>query len=945
MDIKVSVIVAIHRIGINLNNALNALKNQTFKDMEVLMVDADTSDGTTEIMQSFLSDKRFRYIRTDSDSISLARNKGISEAKGKYIAFADKNVLFSKNLIESMYVIAEKQNADLCVAPMASSDIYGKHEFTSSDLLLRRKYIDKFDTDIIWNGAVTNKLFLKSKILEYNLSFKPYGKAREIAFTMPYVFESQKIVACSKGVVSYITPVSSEGVSEVNIENYLDAYDYVISKATEAFHKAIDESVSDFDRKELKKQMVCYIDQIYNKEITVLLYSYYRHFWCLSDEDIKKYADIIMSRCDRLSDSGRRDLEEKNKDIFYNGRLLSSREDMAKNPKVTVCVGEDGLKVTPEMLDTNISSLYLQTMPSFELLVHSSLRDIFPEKWLDMPNLTFIDASTSGEFKDIALDTASTGYIMYQNAFARLNPKMLMRHYTVLEGRDKYGFSTSPLTRFDGEKTTEYVFSELSYYSDIKQTRAKEKNCTYALDLFFCNKLFSVQHLRGIHFHFSDNPVLDVHKLYTHSKFKKLSHRGVYMPYSEEQAIAYLKSNQNILPLPCRMMLKKYKRITFKNVTLKKKKQKVSDMVYLYIGHLCEQIIRLMAMYYSTKKVKNRAFFYSSRSNGEFLENLGVVYRKYDGDKVRFCKTKPHKFKDSLTVIKLLLTSKVIITDDCIDFLRNIRLKDEQKLIQVWYTGGAFRRFGLDNPRLTSRLDEYKVHSQYSAVCVSSEYVRQFYAHAFGVDMDIIIPTGTPRSDVLVNDAKIIEKKKEITFKHPLLKDKKVYVYFPTFREEDGHVCNFDPKIDWDKLNDELDDDEVFVLSRHSFMKQEYLKGRFYPRVKDYTDDPTPELLAVADVVITDYSTIVFDASLLDKSMVFYVPDFDKYKANLYLKYDKALPGEIVKDSSELLSALRRAVDKDNAEYLNDFKIKEMQQCDGKATKRVIELINKYMAE
>ena len=84
MNIKVSVIVAIHRIGINLNNALIALKNQTFKDMEVLLVDADTSDGTTEIMQSFLSDKRFRYIRTDSDSISLARNRGISEAKGKY---------------------------------------------------------------------------------------------------------------------------------------------------------------------------------------------------------------------------------------------------------------------------------------------------------------------------------------------------------------------------------------------------------------------------------------------------------------------------------------------------------------------------------------------------------------------------------------------------------------------------------------------------------------------------------------------------------------------------------------------------------------------------------------------------------------------------------------------------------------------------------------------
>ena len=106
MNVKVSVVVAIHRIGINLKNVLNSLKNQTLKDIEVILVDADTDDGTSDIMKAFLADKRFRYIRTDNDSISMARNVGIEEAKGKYIAFADKNVLFSANLLESMYQTA-----------------------------------------------------------------------------------------------------------------------------------------------------------------------------------------------------------------------------------------------------------------------------------------------------------------------------------------------------------------------------------------------------------------------------------------------------------------------------------------------------------------------------------------------------------------------------------------------------------------------------------------------------------------------------------------------------------------------------------------------------------------------------------------------------------------------------------------------------------------------
>lgn len=943
MSVKVSVIMAIHRCGINLDSALNALKNQTLKDIEIILIDAATNDGTGEIMRKYLSDKRFRYIRTDSDSVSMARNRGIEESQGKYISFADKNVIFSSNVIEGMYQAAEKQGADLSVAPMASCDIYGKHEFSSSGILLRRKIIDKFDTDLIWNGAVTNKLFLKSKIKNQNITFKPYGKAREMAFTMSYVFESEKIIASSRGVVSYINPIVNEGVSEVNIENYLAAYEYIIRRATDAFSKAIEESVSDFDRKELKKQMVCYIDQIYHKEITVLLYSYYRHFWCLKDSEIEKYADIIMALCDCLSDSGRRALEEKNKDIFYDGRLLKSHQAMAENTRVTVCVGKGEAEITPQLLETHISSLYMQTMPSFELFVDSSMRDIFPKRWLDKPNISFIDAETTGEFKDIALEKSTTGYIMYQDFPARLNPKMLMRHYTALEGKDKYGFSTSQLTHFDGEKTAEYIFSELSYHSDIKQTRTKESNCTYALDLFFCNKLFRTEHLKGIHFYFSENAVLDMNKLYTHSKFKKLSHRGVYLPYSEEQIIAHLKANQNVLPVQCRTMLKKYRCITFRNVTLKKIITKAKDKLSLIYSFALKQLGALFTLFFSSLKIKKRAFFFSSRSDGEFLENLRAVYKKYPGEKVCFCKKAPHSLTDHLKIRKYLLTSKVIVTDDYIGCLRHVRLRPEQKLIQVWYTGGAFRRFGLDNPRIGSRLNEYKAHSQYSAVCVSSEYVRQFYAHAFGVDMDIIRATGTPRSDILVNDAKISEKKKEICFKHPLLKEKKVYVYFPTYREKDGEIADFDPGIDFARLNDELDDDEVFIFCRHPFMKQEYLKGSFYPRVKDYTDDPTPELLAVADVVITDYSTIVFDASLLNKSMVFYVPDYEKYKGDLYLKYKKDLPGEIVEDSEYLLPALRCAVVLSPENSLEEFKKKEMEMCDGKATERVLSIIDEFM--
>ncbi len=945
MNIKVSVIVAIHNGGHHLKNALESIKKQTLKEIEVIMIDAASTDETAEIMKEFCTDERFSYIYRDTVSISETRNLGIDMAKGKYISFGDTSVLFTENLIEGMYDCAQKEGAELCVAPMGSSDVYGKHEFTSSGLLARRKRTSKFDTDLIWNPAVTNKLFLKSKIIETGLRFSRFGKAREAAFTIPFAFASEVIACSARGAASYVIPVQNEGVSEFLIEHYLDAYKFIISQAETAFQKAIDESRTSFDRKELKKFMVCYIDQIYHKEVTVLLYSYYRHFWLLSDDEIQNYADIISDLVSNLSKSGKTALLKKNKDIFFGDRLITSKKEMAENPRVTVCIGKNEKhgRHRGDRLDMQISSVFSQTMPSFELLVDARLKDNFPEEWKDSYNVRFIECESLGEFKDLALENCRTDYIMFQDGFARLNPKILMRHYTALEGKDKYGFSTSPLTRFDGKETTEYSFSDLCFYSDIKSTRIKEGDKTFALDLFFCNKLFRTEHLKGIHFTFSDNTVLDMYKLYEHSRFKKLSHRGAYLPYTEAQAIDYLVAEQNALPGECGYIYKHYKRLIFRKVTLKKSKSRFIALLKKVKRVGINYLSKWITEFYRRQPLQNRVFFYTIRANDALLENMQCVYDGCNSEKVFFAKMLPHSLKHIAKVRKYMLTSKVIVTDDYMKYLRAVRLREGQKVVQIWHAGGAFKRFGLDAPSRLTRLEEFRTHSQYSDVCVTSEYVRQFYAHAFGIEIETVKAVGSPRTDAILDKNSVNEKREIICSKHPLLKNKKVYVYFPTFREFEGAPAVLDPKIDWAKLNEELSDDEVFIVSRHPVMKEPFFKGVFYSRVKDYTADPTPELLAVADVVITDYSSIIFDASIMDKPMVFYCPDYGNYERDFYLDYDKDLPGEVVTDSDELLSALRRADEVSSSEVIADFKSKQMGACDGHSTERVVNLIENYL--
>lgn len=942
---KVTVVVAVHNGGGHLTACLDSIKNQTLTDIEIIMVDAASDDETTDIMKSYLNDNRFRYIRTENDSISSARNLAISQAQGDYIAFGDTSVVFSDNLVENMYECAKKENAELCVAPMASSDVYGKHEFTSSGLLKKSRKTTKFDTNLIWNPSVTNKLFLKSKIEETGILFSAYGKAREAAFTIPFAMNSDTIVSTNRGAASYVIPVINEGVSAFEIEHYLDAYKYIISEAKKAFAKAIEAADTDFGKKELKKLEICYEDQVYHKEITVLLYSYYRHFWSLSDDKIKKYSDIIMGLFEKLSKSGKSALKKKNRDIFFDGKLIDNRKEMAENPKVTVCIGKNDIRGRHygDRLNIQIESIFMQTMPSFELLVDARLKDEFPEKWKNTENVRFIDAASLGEFKDIALEECRTDYIMFQDGFARLNPKILMRHYEALKScTEKYGFTTSPLTRFDGKKTTEYSFSELCFNHNMQQTRTKDGDVTFALDLFFCNKLFRTEHLRGIRFSFSDNNILDMYKLYEHSRFKKLSHRGAYLPYTEDEALNYLRGEEKTMPIPCRKIYKNYKSVYFKKVTVAKYKKKGITLLKRIKNVAVNYLLKFITVFFTKQKLQDRVFFYSIRADGMLKENINCIYEALDCKKVVFAKMLPHSLKHIIKVRRYMLTSKVIVTDDYMKYLRAVKLRPGQKVVQLWHAGGAFKRFGLDAPSRLTRLEEYRTHSQYSDVCVTSENVRQFYSHAFGVDMEVIKALGSPRTDAILDPQQVKNSREVICQKHPLLRNKKVYVYLPTFRENDGALTDFDPMIDWAKLNADLDDEEVFVIGRHPVMKKEFFK-EFYSRVKDYTIDPTPELLAIADVIITDYSSVIFDASLMDKSMVFYCPDYGSYERDFYLNYDKDLPGETVTDSAKLLDALRNAGSEEAKEKVRAFREKQMGACDGKSTERIAKLIKNYL--
>ncbi len=338
--------------------------------------------------------------------------------------------------------------------------------------------------------------------------------------------------------------------------------------------------------------------------------------------------------------------------------------------------------------------------------------------------------------------------------------------------------------------------------------------------------------------------------------------------------------------------------------------------------------------------LKNRVLFYTVRSDSELIDNAEILYDSLDCPKIIYAHKPPHLKPDKAEAYYKILTSKVIVTDDYCRYMRALRLRPEQKLLQIWHGCGYFKCFALDAVKEDERAYERAAHSQYSAVAVTSEKSADIFARAFGIDREKCLVIGIPRNDELINNSEKLRN--EFYAKYPGLAKKKIYLYCPTFRESGGVRTVFNPRIDWEKLSTALNDDEIFVISRHPLADYALTDGKF-DNITDLTQEPTLNLVCASSVFITDYSSSVHDAVLLDKPVVFYCPDYETYERNLYIDFPDDLPGELAVSDAELLGAIRRAGSGVNSEKYRSFKQNQLGACDGHSLDRLKALIMSWL--
>lgn len=287
--------------------------------------------------------------------------------------------------------------------------------------------------------------------------------------------------------------------------------------------------------------------------------------------------------------------------------------------------------------------------------------------------------------------------------------------------------------------------------------------------------------------------------------------------------------------------------------------------------------------------------------------------------------------------------------------------RDNQHYIQIWH-GTPLKKLALDMDNVamahSSDIDIYKENfrkntSRWDYLVAQNEFSANIFRRCFDFNKTML-NIGYPRNDVLFrknNPEDIANIKTELGL--PL--DKKIILYAPTWRDneyDETGIYEFKPKLDFEKLRNSLPSNYVMAVKYHYLIGDKIDWSDFEGFVYPFNAQADISLLyLVSDEMITDYSSTMFDFSILHKPMYFYAYDLESYKDELrgfYFDFINEAPGPISQTTDELIADILKSSEEKKSLYQakeQAFYDKFHTYENGNASDKIIELIEKIAKE
>lgn len=356
--------------------------------------------------------------------------------------------------------------------------------------------------------------------------------------------------------------------------------------------------------------------------------------------------------------------------------------------------------------------------------------------------------------------------------------------------------------------------------------------------------------------------------------------------------------------------------------------------------------LRVLGWLFDRLPVRNRVVLATARTarlDGNLLHLHEAIRRLRPGVDVRLL-LEPYgygllgRIRYALRLVRgtyLLRTSRLTVVDNAYLPVHVAPHRPAVEVVQVWHAEGALKRFGVDAVTPLDEPERTFLHRHYDWVVTSGEASRTPWSRALRTPIERVLPLGSPRTDFFFDEAAMAAARERIFAAHPELRGRRVILYAPTFRGR-GRGKRPPAGLDAVRLRAALPASDILALKTHPNLDRRLVATQGFDVVVDPSLDLN-DLLTATDILVTDYSSAIFDFALLRRPMVLLIEDLDAYERDpgLYLDYRRGMVGTQVADTDGAVNAiLSNAFDL--APY-EAFVARHLGASDGGASARFVE--------
>ncbi|MFF3481671.1 CDP-glycerol glycerophosphotransferase family protein [Streptomyces sp. NPDC002701] len=902
----VSVVVIVYNDEARLATAVESVLGQTLRSVEVVIVDDRSTDGSYDVAQGLAARHpgRVSAHRLDENSggCGAPRNHGIRQARGTYVLFLDSDDVLERNACRNMLEAAETTGADLvsglCVRVHVDSRARKEVKWYPW-LYTRTRTLDsvsELPDLLVFDTLSTNKCYRREFLIEQGLEFPVGIHYEDLLFSAQAYAAARRITLIPNRVYDWnvVDRAATKSISNRRAEIANFAHRMEIHRRVDRL--LVDRGLAELkfckDVKFLKHDLVLHLrdlpfrDASYREEFAGIARAYLESIdWAAFDEVEPIHAicayllresdwDNLLPAVDTLTNRDKisAPLVERDGRVYWCAQHLDGA--LGRQVLDVTALGHH-LKTVDRMFLRNVLTRYEEDAGTVRLAgrIVNPLGVVPP------------GARLTGELEFAA---RRKGVRFQTFRF----PVRTLRH----EGESIAWEASAGLTR--GLRPLGIVDAvwdvRLRLYVDGVRTTTRITACEPGLAV-------------------GRTPVRPrLTRLVADRIAPEISARGhlSFRVLTREKVDALV--GRGVRGAPGRLAKSTYR----KGRTVRRK---------LTSG---ETKIRIYHEVFSRLPVRKGLVVFESHLGRQYSDSPKALYEEMRRQDLDFeavwsyTGSGPAGFPPDATLVRrwslpyLKALARAEFWVDNQSYPLKLTKRPETTYLQTWH-GSALKRMGFDEPEWKLRprpaqAEQQRVLDRFDRFLIRSEHDVRTLARAFRLKERTLLRVGYPRNDALVR-ARKREEETGLRERGPLAAelgipdDRTVLLYAPTFRHQGGKQRRFELPFDVERFADEFGDRYVLLVRSH-YLNHVVLPPSVRGRVLDVSahHDVTP-LLALADGLITDYSSVMFDYALLGRPMFFFAYDYEEYVhegRGTYFDLLERAPGPVVRTEEELYAAL-----------------------------------------